>query len=134
MILQILDKLAQYLAMDGLTLLSIVDHLGTIQETYAGSIHIEPYDDAFSFASVVRVADTDRPAHVRLELRIQLSLAELEAKFGDYRQIDVPHGEPDTLIFHLDTGDTPFAIVMLAEINNQTVTAITLRRDKRLSL
>ena len=107
----------------------LIERFGTVKQNYAGSVHVTPADKHFSHISLVRSAQTDDIAHVRLELTDNIPLSNLSATFGDYQSIDSGHGEPKTVMFQTTTTDTPYHIVMLVEIEDDNVTAITLRRD-----
>lgn len=131
MIITALQDIIDFLSSDDLTMSSMVNYLGDIEQEYAGSIHVHSDNDNFSRISVVKSAQTGMPAHVRLELSDSLSVTDLHQHFGDFQEVRVGYDEPKTLQFNTDTDDSAFKIVLLAEVEHDAVVAITLRRDKQ---
>jgi|GEM_PF-5574246 len=130
MSIQALQNLIDYLASDRLTVEMIVNHLGSIEESHAGSIHIQPNIDDFSLISVVRAVDSIYPSHLRVTLRQPIAISELTQTFGDPRSITMEEGEPYAILYDIGLSNTTYNITLLAELDaEKLVTTIILRLD-----
>lgn len=125
-----LKDLIAYLSTDDLTVERVVDHLGRVEKTYAGSVHVQPDNADYAMIHVVHDADSNHPAHVRLELREPVAITTLAQAFGKPQPVPMERGEPDALLYQTDTDSAPYRIALLAEIEGEQATALVLRRDK----
>lgn len=125
-----LKDLIAYLSADDLTVERVVDHLGVVEHSYAGSVHIQPDSADYTMIHVVHDPDGDHPAHVRLELREPVAITALAQAFGKAQPVPMEHGEPDALLYQTDTDSAPYRIALLAEIEGEQATALVLRRDR----
>lgn len=144
--IETLQELCSILSTDPLTAPEAAASLGDIEEDEGGSspITVRPYNSSFRTAQVVRKYDTDEPAHVRLDLAEAgagaLSVANLKAAFGDYRE--VPRMRPKTparIAFLVDEPDQPYNCTLIVDVvpgeggvEQGTVKGFTLRRDIKL--
>jgi hypothetical protein len=108
-------------------------------EDYGGNVLLTPRDPQFSEANLVRrvnlttLEPADEVAHLELTPAEVPTLESLATAFGDYSMVPAEDkGMLPLAIFYLDRPGRPVNIALIAEVKNDLVRRITLRRDPRI--
>lgn len=134
-----LESIAALLARDPLTVRQVVERLGTATMDYGSNVLVAPSSPLFREANVVRQVDRttfhpiDVPDHVYLTPAEPAPIAELSGAFGTYQEVPSVHEDPPELIFYLEMRGQPYAVALIARVQDERATEITLRRDVRLT-
>jgi hypothetical protein len=119
--------------------------LGEMVEDQGGNlgVAVRPNDAQFTEAMIVRTHDSGAPAHVRLRLvrPDTLSAATLMGAFGSYGTPPKKRpGPTQSMVFSVEQPEQPYTCTLIAEVlpgpagvEDGSVQAVTVRRDKRLA-
>lgn len=136
----LLRDLVRFLSSD-VSIDDIAKHIGPIAKDPGGSQRIElsPSLSGVRAARLGRYRDSGKPSLVELELASPVTVAALHDAFGEYRQARTDRGRPREIVFMPATEHTTWTVAIIARlppgaspIDQQMVTAVTLRRDPPL--
>ncbi|WP_157871857.1 hypothetical protein [Gloeothece verrucosa] len=142
--LETLKNTCQFLSQERITVQETANYLGKLIKAPGDEmpLEVQPNDSSFPLARIVFQTGTNSPAHVEFVLAksSKLTIADLKSIFGDYKTLPRIHwNSPLKVMFESDTPQAAFTCTLIAEvepteqdINNATVTGLTLRRDVRL--
>lgn len=138
-----IKSLCELLSSTPLTVQEVADSIGTTERGGQNNVPltVKPSDRSIKEARIVsRDESDDEPAYVELTPVQSLSVSDLKAAFGAYR--NVPSGtnpnQPPRVAFEVDDSEMPFTVTLFAAYEEGSqgaedghVMRLTLRRDAR---
>ena len=112
-----------------LTAEDLAGQLGTINEKVMDQFEVTPTFDGINSATVMPQSMSDEPSHVRLKLSDGVTLDALKEALGDYQKTPRMPRKPPKGMFTIDTSSDSHRVTLIVELDSDTPSNLTLRRD-----
>lgn len=138
--INLIQELVRFLSQDLLSVEDVIGRVGPVVDDPGDPMPIElrPVLTGVRAAYLNRYPDNGLPYALTIELApdAQLTSAELQHAFGDYKQLRTDRGQPPEIIFYPSAVGSQWKVAVIADLqsaaaalDDQPVTSLSLRRD-----
>lgn len=128
-IIQIVREISDSLTQSTAQTRNLAEKLGTIYEKIFDQLQVTPKFEGITAITVMPQATSDEPSHIRIRLAKAITLNELVTAFGNYDESPPMANEPAHAIFEFKTTSTTHRATLMAPLDSDSATTLTLRRD-----